>query len=766
MGTFISKRIIEIISISFLLIFTCYASGVPGGTIQFENKYLRIEIGKQHGSLIQLADLKTGHKYIAAEHDKGGIWQLELLLRGQTYLLIPKQAKTFKWNKQTGEKSILSLVWQKFGLETAPDLRVTVSIRLDERQSLSVWNIALDGLAENAIELIHFPRILHLAPLGSAERLAVPIWMGRLAKNPRELLIGSDGRTNRLEWVYPGQLSLQCLTLYQNNGPGFYATCNDTAAYRKSFVLWSSEQQDISYEMIVVPENPRLPRSSFELSYGSVIGTFSGDWTTASTIYRSWGIKQRWARESRLNKGNVPKWLLKTGLWLWNRGRSEVVLKPAALLQKELQLPVSVFWHWWHGCAYDIGFPEYLPPREGVEPFKQALDQAHDENLHAIVYMNQRLWGMTTESWQKEGAESYAVMGPDMRIRSEIYNKFTNSPCATMCLGTSFWRNKYAGLAEAAIKELGVDGIYMDQACLSLMCYNPEHGHPIGGGNYWIKGFQKLSEDIRKRCNKDEEVILAGEGGGEAWLPYLDLFLTLEASRERYAGPNNQWETIPFFQAVYHACSITYGSYSSLTEPPYEELWPAKYAPKEPLKLLDRKYRRQLYLEQARMFAWGLQPTMANFLPSQLKQRPEEIAFITRLARLRNQTLKYLLYGTFLKPPTIDVPAIDIDMLRLSIYAGQIEGQRSWKQSTPVVLTGAWQADNSHVGIALVNIYDKQVPLSFQLSAEDYNLRQGGHIYRIDESGRQYIGDYDNKQISVKLNLDGLQACIIELIEE
>ena len=35
-------------------------------------------------------------------------------------------------------------------------------------------------------------------------------------------------------------------------------------------------------------------------------------------------------------------------------------------------MPVSVFWHWWHGCAYDAGFPEYLPPREGTDAFKTA----------------------------------------------------------------------------------------------------------------------------------------------------------------------------------------------------------------------------------------------------------------------------------------------------------------------------------------------------------------------------------------------------------
>jgi len=47
---------------------------------------------------------------------------------------------------------------------------------------------------------------------------------------------------------------------------------------------------------------------------------------------------------------------------------------------------------------------------------------------------------------------------------------------------------------------------------------------------------------------------------------------------------------------------------------------------------------------------------LANFLPSQLQERPEEIDFVTRLVRTRMRALKYLLHGTWLRPPPLDVP--------------------------------------------------------------------------------------------------------------
>ncbi len=325
------------------------------------------------------------------------------------------------------------------------------------------------------------------------------------------------------------------------------------------------------------------------------------------------------------------------------------MLVPAAVLRGKLGLPVNVFWHWWHGCPYDTGFPEYLPPREGGDAFRAALAEAHRQDIRALVYMNQRLWGMTTRSWVAENAAAYAVKGPDGAIRPEVYNTFTRQPCASMCMGTSFWRTKYATLAERAVRELSVDGIYMDQACSSLACYDPAHGHALGGGSYWMNGFRTLADDVRRRSSNARALALAGEGCSEPWLPYLDLMLTLQVSRERYAPVLDGWEPIPMFHAVYHDTAMLYGNYSSLTSPPYDDLWPAEHAPKEPLALLDRKYACQFYLEQARAFVWGQQPTIANFQPEQLTTRAEEIDYLLKLARVRMRAVKYLLRGTMLR---------------------------------------------------------------------------------------------------------------------
>jgi hypothetical protein len=592
----------------------------------------------------------------------------------------------------------------------------------------------------------------------AAETLAVPVWMGQRCRRARELL-HAGGRPGRWTWEYPGRLSMQCAALYRERGPGLLVAANDTGARRKLFAVSGIDRHGLALEVVHVPPVSRHGEQRWELPYEVLATAFRGDWYTGAELYRAWALKQSWVRESRRRRGLTPAWLLDTALWVWNRGRSPGVLGPAAAIKEHAGLPVSVFWHWWHGCAYDAGFPEYLPPREGEEPFRQALARAHEKGIHAIVYMNQRLWGMTTASWAARGAERYAVKGPDGTVAPEVYNTFTRAPCASMCMGTAFWRGTYAALAEAAVRGLGVDGIYMDQACSSLACYDPEHGHPLGGGAWWIEGFRQLAGDIRTRCAGAQSLVLAGEGCGEAWLPHLDAMLSLQVSMERYAAPG-AWDPIPFFHAVYHACAVLYGNYSSLTRPPYDDLWPAEFAPARPLELLDRKFAGQFRLEQARAFVWGQQPTLANFLPGHLIERKEEMEFFLRLVRLRRKALSYLRDGTFLRPPAIEAPEAAIPMSRLSIYAGQRGAVKEFTGKAPRALASAWAAPDGSVAAAIVNISEEAMSFEFSLGAPDYPVPRKGLIRKIWDAGSTDVGSYTEGRASWIVALAPSEACV------
>lgn len=720
------------------------------------NSKIRVALEPHSGSIRSLRDGRTGFDFQTATQATTPLWHLELAGKGQS--LTATNARSFRWKHASGKPATLRLYWQDFGPQY-PGVRVSAQVLLDAKAPLSYWQIQVSGLTNGQLVKAQFPQVANLATQNN-ERVAVPMWMGQWMENPRETLPGRDKKGQRHEWAYPGLLSLQCVTLYAEGGTGLYLAADDTSAYRKTFAITAGSTGALSCDVSHIPELGTGAETDWKLPYNVVLGTYQGDWVTAAERYRSWATNQVWAKQSRLAQGQVPQWILDTGLWVWNRGRSAQVLDPALSLQARLDLPVSVFWHWWHGCSYDAGFPEYLPPREGTAPFISAMSNAHAHDVRALVYMNQRLWGITTESWTNKNAERWAVKGPDGRVHPEVYNTFTGQACASMCMGTPFWRDTYAGLAEQAVKELGVDGIYMDQACTSLACYDSAHNHPRGGGAYWIQGFRTMSQDIRQRVGSAAHIGLAGEGCGEPWLPYLDVMLSLQVSKERYAAPDG-WETIPFFHAVYHSYAVLYGNYSSLTMPPYDDLWPEKFAPKEPLKLLDAKFSRQFLMEQARAFVWGQQPTVANFQPSHLESRRTEMDYVLSLARIRKQAGDYLLRGTYLRPPAMNVPVAELDMSRLSIYAGQQGGLTSFKQSFPLVFAGGWRSPDGRVALALASISDEAVPVKFKLDPRYYGISKRAKVSRLDAQGRASLGQLSRAaEVSVELPPRG--ACLIE----
>ena len=735
-------------------------SHAVAAAIAVESPALRVAFDSDRGSNAQITDRETDHAFISPD----STIPLWLMVMMDGTVLGPGTSGAFSVQVQGDVEQDLALTWSDFGLAGAPDLRVTAHVGVDAAEPVSRWRIEVDGLGEASARTVVFPRIGPVA-VQDGETVAVPQWIGEATTKARTMLNPSDGTGRRREWEYPGTLSMQFIAMYGGDGPGLLVSTDDTRLKAKRFAVLGDGAGGLGLEVIHLVPVGRDALQRFEMDYDVLVRTFDGDWYTAAEHYRDWATKQWWVEQSRVRTGQTPDWVRDTGLWVWNRGRSPGVLGPAIALQERAGMPVSVFWHWWHGCPYDVGFPEYLPPREGADGFRDAVAKADAQGIHAIVYMNQRLWGMTTESWKEQGAERFAVKQPDGSIAPEVYNTFMKAPCASMCMGTPFWRDTYAGLAEQAVCDLGVAGIYMDQACSSLACYDPSHGHPLGGGTYWMEGFKALESDIRQRCAEVKAVGLAGEGCGEAWLPHLDMMLSLQVSLERYASPG-MWEPVPLFNAVYHDCSTQYGNYSSLTRPPYDELWPAEFAPKEPLALLDRKFAAQFRMEQARSFVWGQQPTLANFRENQLEERAEEIDYLLRIARLRQAALKYLRDGVFLRPPRIDAPIKEIPISRLSIYAGQQDAVQEYTKVVPMVLASAWLAKDGSVGVVLANIADEPTPVSVALTKEDYPLPDAGTVYRIAVDKRMRIVRFAAGAVELEAVLDPRDVRVYEIIGE
>lgn len=735
------------------------AQSAPAPTLELRQRGLHVSLSPRDGHVVALRD-GAGRLRAGSPADSLGLFTIHIVegtSTPATTTIAAAQATRFSSRRTTRG---VELRWSGFTGTAVPDLVVTATVTA-RPDSTTAWRIRLDQLGASRVERVDYPRLtgIRIAP---DDELAVPSWMGQRARNPQRMMTNANGTPRRHEFVYPGALSMQMLALSNRTTGGLYLAADDTAAYRKHFLMWGEGNDRAGYAVTHVLGDPGS-NTSYSPAYSAIIGIVPGDWLSAVERYRTWGTRQYWARESRLRTGTTPTWMRNTALWEWNRGRSESVLGPAAQLQAYAKLPVSVFWHWWHNGPYDTSFPDYLPPREGTTNFVSAVRTAQERGLHAIVYMNQRLWCTNTPSWTREGADRWAVRERDGSIRLETYNVFNPLPCATMNPASAFWRDKYAGIADTVLNQYGLDGIYMDQAVLSLIDWGSGKGHPVGGGTYWMDGFRVLAKQLRAK-ETVRPAGFAGEGGGESWMPDLDAFLTLQVSQERYADPASGWEVIPMFQAAYHPYALTYGTYGSLTLPPYDDLWPADKRPATALAPLDLRFVRQFHLEQARMFVWGMQPTIANFFPDQLTTRTREIDYLVKLARLRYGLREFFQHGEFLRPPTVTVDSAELLLSRISIYAARLGGPTEARLTTPEVLAGAFRAADGRVAVALAGINLEPRTVQVQLDARAYGLPAGTRIIRRDANGSSPMGTLASAARVLTLTMAPLDGVVLELV--
>lgn len=738
-----------------VVVMTLVSVAVSGFAAETSNGFMTVFVDEEHGALTGITHGASSFNLLSDVGNRS-LWRLVL---EDDSVVAPSEASHFDC-RIAPEGDGLVLEWSDFPDTALSGLQVTVTVELAAETAESVWDISLEASVALSLRHVIFPRIAALREQ-TAECVALPFWMGEKTSTARSFLNPPNAPALRRSWEYPGLMSLQCISFYGDKG-GVLLHTRDSSNMRREFSVFGEADSGLGLEIV---HGGGSDTSSFSLPGKVYLSLFTGDWYDAMALYREERDTLPYVSESRVKKNLLPDWVENTGMWIWNRDLSPGVLPPALALQEAMGHPVSLFWHWWHGCAYDAGFPEYLPPREGRETFKTNLNAAQQAGIHAIVYMNQRLWGMETESWKVKDAQRFAVKGPDGTIREEVYNTFTQSPCASMCMSTEFWRNTYADIAEEVLLDLGVDGIYMDQACSSLACYDKSHHHPAGGGPWWMAGFQSLASDIRQRCIPEKVPALAGEGCGEAWLPHLDLMLSLQVSLERYATPG-QWEPVPLFHAVYHDCARFFGNYSSLTRPPYDSKWPEESAPDNALELLDRKFSTQFRLEQGRSFIWGQIPCIANFLPEHLEARKEEMEFLRDLVNVRQRSLKYLRDGIMLRPPDIDLQWLEIPTSRLSIYAGQHDAVQEYSRKVPAVQAATWQASDGDMAVALVNITEEEQEVTLSLKKGVYPLASSGTIQQLLATETIDLGSWRSGRVKETLTLPAASLCVIELMAD
>jgi hypothetical protein len=261
-----------------------------------------------------------------------------------------------------------------------------------------------------------------------------------------------------------------------------------------------------------------------------------------------------------------------------------------------------------------------------------------------------------------------------------------------------------------------------------LPCYEASHGHPLGGGTYWFDGNRQAVAQMRERLSRPEEQALLTESCTELYLGVFDGFIVLDNSMEKFGAYRHTGENcrpVPLLPAIYHGYALTFGSYASLVDPPYDDLWPAEFRPAAPLQLQDPRWLTQLRVELARTIGYGNQPMLANFQRSQLEQRASDVEFVLRLARLYDAARPFLLEGQRLPEPEVDAPTGTVEFWGKSVYT--LPGRdQVFTRNMAAVLSSAWQAPDGAVAVTAVNTSEQGVRCTLRLPDDVLRAARGG----------------------------------------
>ena len=197
---------------------------------------MRVEFSPSDGHVRVLRDW-NGRKLAGADVDSIGLWSLDLAPGSSTATINAAQANHFAW-RRTGTRTI-ELTWSDFTRTSSPALKVLATVQL-RSDTTTAWRIRIEGIRGVEVDRVRYPRLTNITISGSGEELAVPSWMGQRARNPASMLGGNDGKGRRMEFVYPGALSMQAIALSSAKHGGLYFAADDSAAFRKSFALWGN----------------------------------------------------------------------------------------------------------------------------------------------------------------------------------------------------------------------------------------------------------------------------------------------------------------------------------------------------------------------------------------------------------------------------------------------------------------------------------------------------------------------------------------------
>ncbi len=645
------------------------------------------------------------------------------------------------------DQARILIVWERlFDGEEWLEIQVTVEITVRIGDNFLDWGIKTENGGSLALVKVYFPLITGITVLGESgqdDRLAYPYLEGYLIDEPLDALttgIAWQGFTDsgagdwRFSSDYPGMVSLQLLSFYEEESGGFYLTTLDSSARAKGFPLAAAE----GWFLLSVLHYPNdfSPGNVIEQPYPLHIGVFEGDWQDAALIYRDWAVTQPWTSKGKLSaRPDIPEWWKKSGLTLhlesyndW--GVEEISMEDGKLvvefLDKKLASHLTVRWR---------GGFQVLRPAE-IDEFTAFTD---DHNASVIYHTNGRLdMGLTEPPLSNAAALDWH------NIPYTEDNEYWTG--TIMCPAAAPWRDHLLG-QWSEVLDHGSNGIYVDQIAVSpwVPCWDPQHGHELGRtALWWVAQQFSLQNEAEQRIGQiSPPALWTSEMQSEAYLPLYTSALSWQVGVETLFGMRfeDHARFIPIFQFVYGEYSAPFGADSPLTD------W-TKESP-----ILDYNL--------AYDFISGKCPGVfhnpgGNFDIEKLDT--PTFHYLLKLAELRaDQLSSFLFAGKMLKDPQIEVE-------RLSVPFENLNGDQYRIHNTTAILYSTWKAPDGRAAIILTNWQDHMNRIEIKVAPHELEVSPGTPLLSFTESGSTVLEPswFGDKTIELTLQPRSTQVIIAD----
>ena len=665
-------------------------NAAEGTRVVLENGIARFELQRPHMGLVALLDKGTGVDHMKPpEQLVPRLWSISFRTapgaeKETTLANTDAPATSHAVGTLDGGGTRATLRWDGLGVgdeQGVVDVRVTIELPRDS--GIAAWRIWVANRSRTqGLWKVSFPSFTGYLESGKYDVAAPTCNWG--------LLMRSLASPLNLPYPHGYSMTMQFLCAMKGKSAVYMAT-HDPGAWLKTFVLSPGE----SFGITTPVENMGVPGSDFAAPFPAMVGVYRGNWMEACKTYRAFVAGAPWTAGGRLKPrdGGGPSI---ADVALWMRVGDEAPDESHKLLLRArtfLDVPLGVHWYNWHSNAFDDSLPDYLPAKPKCAAHWGELAR---DGFVVMPYINGRLASTT--------ARDFPAYAPSLcrdRHGKVCEQKFGADMDHPVCPSARLWHDKMLEITEG-ITNLGANTVYFDQISgeLPILCFDRSHGHPLGGGGWWVDGYRQLLTKAKQKTRRSgRNVWFTGEFPAEPYMGTLDGFLVWTTRLQT---------SIPMLTAVYSGYTNYFGTNTFFNYP-------------------DRAW----IMREGRDFLWGSQNGWMHPAQVLAPEHAKKALFLKQIGQLRVVGRQYLSYGELVA--LVDHPRQTVTEEWPSHGAGKV--------TLPAIQGTIWKAQDGSLGVLLVNYDNQERTIPLVLDTAKHSLATGPQgryrVARFGSSGKR-----------------------------